>query len=67
MESNNLFTRIGDEILARHITKCHECKLEEYKLGDKWRPCDFHRGFVAGIVAMINQIYTELESVGFNG
>jgi hypothetical protein len=67
MESISSLTKIADGVLTRHITKCNECQLTQYKTGDNWKPCPFHRGFVAGIIAMLNQIYTELESVGFDG
>jgi hypothetical protein len=53
---------IADHVLNRHIAKCKECDL-----GDKWKPCDFHRGFVAGMIGLINQINVELESAGFYG
>jgi hypothetical protein len=60
-------TKVADIVLTRHISKCKECELTQYKSGDNWKPCEFHRGFVAGIIALLNQIHTELESVGFNG
>jgi hypothetical protein len=55
--------KIADAIVTRSVAKCPDCG----PLNGKWKPCTYHRGYLGGIVAMINQINVELESVGFDG
>jgi hypothetical protein len=59
---------IADNVLSRHIENCRQCEFRQSDTSDaKWKPCEFHRGYVAGIIGLINQINVELESAGFYG
>lgn len=58
---------IADGILSRSIANCHDCNIAGHESDKPWKPCQFHRGYMAGIIGLINQIQVELESVGFYG